>query len=460
MKSRSLLFKLIAAFTAVIIIGLLAVFVFMTWSTAAEFERFKERLDDQRAGELSVALSRYYASADDWTGVQPYVKHIGGLWDWHIVVTDIDGAVVADSDDGTLGAPVNQSMPAAPIVRPLGEMGQSFGTLHVEPRTSPGAERALLAIALDRIGLFLFLGLIVALAASVALAWFLSRRVLAPVQVLRSAVQRLGAGDLSQRVEITDRGELGELASSFNAMADALQHMNHLQRQMIADIAHELRTPLSNIRGYIEAVRDRVIEPDEETIATLDEEALLLSRLVEDLQELSLFEAGQMTMEQQPEDIAALVTHTTDAMAAAAAAHNIHIERRIEDDVPLVSIDYHRISQVLRNLLDNAFAHTPEGGCITVGLSRAGDRVQVSVSDTGYGIERDDLPYVFDRFYRADKSRTRATGGSGLGLTISKGLVEAHGGRLRVESVRGEGSRFYFTLPVFTDEKNTNEQSL
>ena len=458
MKNRSLLFRLIAAFTVVTIVGLLAVFVFMTWSTAAEFERFKERLDDQRAGELSMALSQYYGSAGDWTGVQPYVKHIGGLWDWHIVVTDIDGAMVADSDDGALGAPANPSATAAPIVRSLGQRGQSFGTLHVEPRTSPGTERALLAIALDRIGLFLLLGLIVALAASVGLAAFLSRRVLAPVQALRGAVQRLGAGDLSQRVEITDRGEMGDLASAFNAMADALQHMNHLQRQMIADIAHELRTPLSNIRGYIEAVRDRVIEPDEETIATLDEEALLLSRLVEDLQELSLFEAGQMTLERQPEDITDLVMHTTDAMSTAATARGIRIERRLDGGVPLVSIDYHRISQVLRNLLDNALAHTPQGGRVTVGLTHTAGEVTVSVSDTGDGIEPEDLPYVFDRFYRADKSRTRATGGSGLGLTISKGLVEAHGGRLQVESAPGEGSRFFFTIPV-SDAEPTGEAS-
>lgn len=458
MKNRSLLFRLIAAFSVVIIVALLAVFVFMTWSTAAEFERFRERLDTQRAADLRISLTRYHATAGDWTGVQPYVKHIGSMWDWRIIVTDTDGTVVADSDETLLDTQYSESPRAGRLMSNIGER-QSFGTLYVEPQAPPGAERALLSLALERIGLFLLLGMIVASAASVALAWFLSRRILAPVRTLRLAVQKLGAGDLTQRVETTNLGDLGELASAFNAMANALQHMNNVQRQMIADVAHELRTPLSNIRGYIEAVRDRILEPDEETIATLDGEAILLSRLVDDLQELSIVEAGQMALERQPEDLAELVTHTTDAMATAATAKNVQLERRMADNLPLVLIDYHRISQVLRNLVDNALSHTGEGGCVMVEASRAGDWVQVSVSDTGEGIEPEDLPYVFDRFYRVDKSRTRATGGSGLGLTISKGLVEAHGGKMHVESRRGVGSRFYFTLPVFTEDDHAGERA-
>ena len=456
MKNRSLLFRLIAAFSVVIVVALLAVFIFMTRSTAMEFDRIKERLDTQRSSDLRLALTGYYASSGAWTGVQPYVRHIGSMWDWRIIVTDSNGVVVADSDEALLGQSYSAPPRAGSMICPMGE-GQLFGTMYVEPQTPPGAERALLAIALNRIGYFLLLGLIIAVAVSVALAWFLSRRILAPVDTLRLAVQKLGAGDLTQRVQLADRGELTELAAAFNAMADALQHMNHVQRQMIADIAHELRTPLSNIRGYIEAVRDKILEPDEDTISTLDGEAVLLSRLVDDLQELSVVEAGQMALERQPEDLTELVTHATDAMATSASDRNIRVEKKLSPDLPLVSIDYHRISQVLRNLLDNALSHTGEGGHITVEASRAGKWVQVSVADTGKGIEPEDLPYVFDRFYRADKSRTRATGGSGLGLTISKGLVEAHGGQLWVESKPGVGSRFSFTVPVFTEEPLEDE---
>ena len=451
MKNRSLLFRLIAAFSVVIVVALLAVFMFMTWSTAAEFDRFKNRLDSQRAADLRIALTSYYASAGNWTGVQPYVRHIGSMWDWRIIVTDSTGTVVADSGEELLGETYTDTPGAGTMVTAMGD-NQSFGTLYVEPQTPPGAERALLTLALNRIGLFLLLGLLVAFAASVALAWFLSRRILSPVESMRLTVQRLGAGDLSQRVENVEHGELGQLASAFNAMADALQHANHVQRQMIADIAHELRTPLSNIRGYIEAVRDRVVEPDEETIATLDGEALLLSRLVDDLQELSMVEAGQLTMDRQPEDVRELITRTTEAMATIAAARSVRIETRLAGDLPLVSIDFHRIGQVLRNLLDNALAHTGSGGCITVEARPEEQRVRVSITDTGEGIDPEDLPFVFDRFYRADRSRTRATGGSGLGLTISKGFVEAHGGQLRVESTRGVGTCFTFTLPVYQDD--------
>lgn len=450
MKNRSLLFRMIAAFSVVILVALLAVFTFMSWSTAAEFERFRANVDAQRAEDVRYALVRYYVNSGDWTGIQPYVKHIADMWEWRIIVTDADGVVVADSAEDLLGTLYTDETPGM-IVSTFGG-AQSLGTLYVEPQTPPGTERALLAVTLERIGQFLLLGLLVATAFAVVLAWFLTRRILAPVAELRGAVQRLGAGDLSQRVGVTDESEIGELAAAFNTMAGALQHANQVQRQMIADIAHELRTPLSNIRGYIEAVRDKVIEPDEETVATLDAEALLLSRLVDDLQEISIVEAGQMTLDIQPEDLTELLSHTTDAMRAIAGTHQIRLELCAPDSLPLVSIDYHRISQVLRNLLENAIAHTSEGGHIAIAAVPRGSYVEVSVSDNGAGIDAEDLPYIFDRFYRADRSRTRATGGRGLGLTISKGLVEAHGGTITVTSTRGKESRFSFTVPRFMED--------
>jgi len=449
-QNRSLLFRLIAAFAIVILVALLAVFIFMSWSTASEFERFKAHVDAQRGDDLHFALTRFYVAAGDWTGIQPYVKHISDMWDWHIIVTDAEGTVVADSTEELLGRTYQVSNNPDVMVYSFGD-DQEFGVLYVEPQTVPGAERALLSLTLERIGYFLLLGLLIASAVSVALAWFLSRRILAPVDSLRTAVQRLGAGDLEQRVEVEDRSELGELAVAFNTMATELQHANYVQRQMIGDIAHELRTPLSNIRGYIEAVRDKVIEADDETVATLDGEALLLSRLVDDLQELSIVETGQMTLDVQPEDLSELLIHACDATAAAAAARNLQLQLRLPDVLPIVAIDYYRISQVLRNLLDNALTHTAAGGCVTITATTREECVEVSVSDTGEGIDPVDLPYVFDRFYRADRSRTRATGGSGLGLTISKGLVEAHGGTIGVSSTEAKGSCFYFTVPVYTD---------
>jgi len=288
----------------------------------------------------------------------------------------------------------------------------------------------------------------VAVAIAVAITFFLSRRILAPVKALTSVVKRLGRGDFSQRVQVKDKGELGELAQAFNAMASDLEHMEKLRQNMVADVAHELRTPLSNIRGYLEAIRDGVIKPDKKTIRSLNEEAVLLSRLVDDLQELALAEAGELKLVYQTEDISKLVSQTVASIQAQAKAKGLVVSTSLPDGLPPVNIDYHRISQVLRNLLENAVAHTAKGGTITVAAKQQEKWVEVSVTDTGEGIPAEDLPNIFERFYRVDKSRTRATGGSGLGLTIAKRLVEAHGGKIKVQSEMRKGSCFTFTIPI------------
>jgi len=217
---------------------------------------------------------------------------------------------------------------------------------------------------------------------------------------------------------------------------------------MIADVAHELRTPLSNLKGYLEAVRDGVIKPDADAIRSLDEEAILLSRLVDDLQELSLAEAGELKLDCQTEDISRLINQTVAVVSAPAAAKGVSVSTDLPDTLPSVNIDSHLISQVLRNLLENALAHTARGDAITVTARQQDNWLKVTVADTGEGIPDEDLPNIFERFYRVDKSRSRATGGSGLGLTIAKRLVEAHGGRIEVQSELGKGSRFTFALPV------------
>ena len=287
-----------------------------------------------------------------------------------------------------------------------------------------------------------------AVAIAVAITFFLSRRILAPVKALTSVVKRLGRGDFSQRVQVKDKGELGELAQAFNAMASDLEHMEKLRRNMVADVAHELRTPLSNVRGYLEAIRDGVIKPDAKTIRSLNEEAMLLSRLVDDLQELALAEAGELKLVYQKEDVSKLVNQTVASVQAQVKAKGLSVSTSLPDRLLPVNIDYHRISQVLRNLLENAVVHTAKGGAITVAAKQQDNWVEVSVTDTGEGIPAEDLPNIFERFYRVDKSRTRATGGSGLGLTIAKRLVEAHGGKIKVQSEMGKGSCFTFTIPV------------
>jgi signal transduction histidine kinase len=280
------------------------------------------------------------------------------------------------------------------------------------------------------------------------LALALSRRILRPVDALTAAAHRLEQGDLSQRVAATGRDEIGQLAHAFNAMADSLSRNEQLRRHMVTDVAHELRTPLSNVRGYLEALRDGVAAPTPELIESLYEEALLLTGLVDDLQELTLAEAGQLTLAREAVAPAAAAQRAAQAVEAAAAARGVEVAVDVPPDLPAVDADPKRLGQVLRNLLANAVRHTPAGGQVTVAARARGGAVEVAVRDTGEGIAPAHLPYVFERFYRADRSRARATGGAGLGLAIVKQLVEAHGGRVAVASAPGQGATFTVTLPA------------
>jgi len=299
----------------------------------------------------------------------------------------------------------------------------------------------------ESINRFLLLGGSLAIVIALVLTFILSRRMSSPIGVLANAARRLGGGDLSQRVRFQGKGEVKELAQAFNSMAADLERAGQLRRNLVADVAHELRTPLSNIQGYLEAIRDRVMKPNAATIRSLNEEAALLSRLVNELQELSLAEAGELKLVYQAEDIANVVKQAINSWQHQVAAKEISLSLDLPDNLPPVNIDRQRVNEVLYNLLENAVVHTREGGTINVAATRHGDWVEISVSDTGEGIPAEDLPNIFERFYRVDRSRARATGGSGLGLTIAKRWVEAHGGKITAKSELGKGSSFSFTLP-------------
>jgi signal transduction histidine kinase len=298
----------------------------------------------------------------------------------------------------------------------------------------------------------------------------LSRRILGPVEALTAAARRMETGDLSQRVEVRSRDEIGELAHAFNSMAGGLERTEQLRRHMVTDVAHELRTPLTNIRGYLEAVRDGVALPRPELIESLHEEALLLDQLVNDLQDLALAEAGQLRLACGPLDIVAAIESAAAALRPALAAKDLSLVLEPAPDLPLAVADAKRVGQILRNLLNNALTHTPPGGTIAVAavpttedgrrktnvyesvvpssVLRPSSFVLVRVSDSGVGIAPEHLELVFERFYRADPARARATGGAGLGLAIVRQLVEAHGGRVWAASTPGQGATFSFTLPA------------
>jgi signal transduction histidine kinase len=326
-----------------------------------------------------------------------------------------------------------------------------IGTLYVDPISDLALQSAQNAFV-ESLNWTLLITAILAALAAIALTVILSRRILHPVAALTIAARRLESGDLQQRVNVHATGEIGELAHAFNAMAETLSKNEELRQSMVSDIAHELRTPVTNIRGYLEAIQDGIIEPtDMSVIDSLFEEAVLLNGLIQDLQELALAEAGALHYELHPVSLDDVVEQTISMLQPSASSKQITLSSHLPDDMPPVTADYRRVSQVLRNLINNAIRHTPPDGEITVSAEIHANEIEVKITDTGEGIDAENLPFLFERFWRADPSRSRVTGGAGLGLAIVKQLVEAQGGRVQVQSVKGKGSTFCFTLPRYPE---------
>jgi len=290
----------------------------------------------------------------------------------------------------------------------------------------------------------------VAAASALVLAALLGRHILQPVVSLTDAARGMAAGELGRRVTVRSSDEIGLLGQAFNSMADNRARLEELRRNLVNDVAHELRTPLANLQGYLEVLRDGIALPTPEVLATLHDESLLLSRLVADLQDLALAEAGELPLDAAPVTLTEPVLQALVALRPHADAKGVRLTTRLPDDLPAALADSARLSQILRNLLRNALAHTPPGGTIEITVDTLDREARVAVRDTGVGIPPEHVPHIFDRFYRADLARSRTTGGSGLGLAIVKHLVEAHGGRIDVTGSVGGGSTFCFTLPVAT----------
>ena len=310
-----------------------------------------------------------------------------------------------------------------------------------------GVEMAQQAM-LERINQAILAGGAAALSAALAVGFLIFRSVTRPVDQLRLAAQAVSSGDLSARVTIHTGDELAKLGVAFNAMADSLQRGERLRRDLTADVAHELRTPLAVVQSNLEAMLDGVYPLDAEHLANVMEQTQVLARLVNDLRTLALAESGQMPLHRQPVDPGGLAAMVASAFRTRAAEKGVSIETDIDSGLPPTSIDSQRMYQVLSNLIDNSIRHTPSGGRITVGAKDGDRRIVLSVSDTGSGVSPEDMPFIFERFYRADKSRSRAEGGTGLGLAIAKTLVQAHGGTIAARSQAGRGTTIEISLPI------------
>jgi len=284
--------------------------------------------------------------------------------------------------------------------------------------------------------------------AAVVLALIVSRQLTRPLRRLAAAAGEIARGNLAVRVNERTQDEAGQVGRAFDTMADALQQQEQARQSFMTDIAHELRNPLSVLRGNLEAIQDGLLEPTPEQVSTLHGQSMALSRLVEDLRTLSLASTGHLDIHRQEMDLRQVAGAVVAGFQPSAAERGIVLSLQAPNELPFVFADPERVGQALRNLIDNALRYTPPGGSVVVSLTADEGQVTVAVADTGGGVTPEDLPHVFDRFYRADRSRSRATGGSGVGLAIVKQLVEAQGGGVSAQSEPGRGSTFAFSLPA------------
>ncbi|MFC4500902.1 MULTISPECIES: sensor histidine kinase [Streptomyces] len=323
----------------------------------------------------------------------------------------------------------------APYVAPAAELFLGGGDNRAAPRwnMSPGNKAKVFGTA----------GLVLAL--TVAVSAVVAIRLVRPLRALTEAAQQ--PPDRHARVAVTTRDETGILAEAFNDLAERRERLEIQRKAMVSDIAHELRSPLTNIRGWLEVTRDGLVEPDPELLGALHEEALVLQRVIDDLRDLAAADAGTLLLHREPVPADDLLAQVAAAHRVAAKTADVHL-RTETDGIPWLDADPVRLRQALGNLVNNAVRHTPAGGTVTLTARRAGADVVLAVADTGTGITAEDLPHVFERFWRAEKSRSRRTGGSGLGLAIVRHLVAAHGGTAEATSTPGSGSVFTLILPA------------
>lgn len=460
---RSLNLKLILAFLAVGVVGIAVVAVLAVQGTALQFSDY---LIEGGRESLVAQLSEHYHEHGNWNGVEevlppapawgsPLARGKGrpdapgaaasGFWPGgHFSLLDAAGQVIV----GGAGYVVDSVVPHAQLGQgiPIEVDGEVVGVLIT--RRAAFAMEPIERGFLDRVNTTLLTATAGATALALLLGVLLARSLTRPLRELTDATHAVAEGNLALQVPVRSRDELGELATSFNQMSARLARSRDLRRQMTADIAHELRTPLSLILGHAESLSEGVLPPTAETFHVIHDEAQRLNGLVEDLRTLSLSEAGELLLSRRPVSVGELLERTIRAHTPQAQQKSLSLDLDLGPELPSLYVDPDRVAQVLDNLLNNALRYTPAGGAISLSALGSESGVRIAVEDSGPGIPDGELSSIFERFYGAGKSHRRHEGGSGLGLAIAKSIVEAHGGRIWAESGPEEGARFVVELPV------------
>lgn len=451
---RSLSFKLTIAFMVVSVLGTVLVAVLVNWQTRRQFGNLVQTLYQDDLADFGDQLADYYQTNSSWQGVEQMVFADPPDDDSHDKHDRWLPATLVDSNQrvifGDRRYPVGERLPDELVDSglPIEVNGETVGWL-VLASVGDGRSDFYGSPEADFLANLNRTTLVIAASAGVMALLFgivLARTISHPVSELKSATQRVAQGELGHQVPVRSPDEIGQLTASFNQMSADLAKANQLRRQMTADIAHDLRTPLSVLQGYTEALDDGKLPGNSDIYQSMHRQVKHLNRLVEDLRTLSLADAGQLSLHPQPVAPRDLLEHTVLIYAQQAEKQQVALDLQVPEKLPQIKVDLDRLVQVLGNLISNALRHTPAGGHIRLAAEN-GQQLVLRVQDSGAGIAPDDLPHVFDRFYRGDKSRS-PNGESGLGLAIARSIVEAHNGRITVTSTPGQGTTFTITLPT------------
>jgi signal transduction histidine kinase len=449
--------KLILAFWVVSVFGIVIVALLAGRVSQLEFNRF---ISETRYQGLVDQLSNYYTKNGSFRGggfLLAAAQPAQGGQPREYLVVDTDGKVLL-----ALAQRIPIGLPSPDFIRfgfPISS--KEHVVAYLIPLRPPRGPADTAAENIQRINLSLFIGAIFATLIALLFGWIMARNITRPVRDLNMAAQSITQGDFEKQVAITTRDEIGTLAASFNQMVASLKRSRDQRRQMTADIAHELRNPLSIILGNAEALSEGVLPATPEALDIIYDEAKHLSRLVDDLRTLSLSESGELHLQLSLADPHEIIERCAAAFGMRAAEKGLSIRAEAAHGLPRIEVDVERILQVMANLVDNSLKHTPEGGLIILSAVRSGgaetplaqERVEFSVEDSGSGIPAEELPHVFERFYRGKQSTGRIQDGSGLGLAISRALVELHGGQIFVTSRAGKGTKITFSLPAATSSE-------
>ena len=449
---RSISSKLILAFLSIGVVSVLIIAATAVWSTRAEFIRF---LSDQTQYTIVSRLEEHHRTYGSWERVesifvygnmQPGIGPETHMRRQPFALANVNGRIIIP------GGPYRHGQTLSPAALeggiPITEDGEVVGFLMPLRGQFEGTPRELQFI--QRINRLLLYGALIGAVIALLLGIFLSRTLTRPIRELTQATHAVSEGDLSQKVPVRSNDELGELAQAFNTMSSELSRSINARKQMTADIAHELRTPLSLIIGHAEAVHDGVLPPSRENFEIIREEATRLEHLVNDLRILSLADAGELSIQPQTIQPQRLLLDVASTYQYEAQRKNVKLELEIASPLPTIEVDPGRMTQVLTNILENAMRHTPEGRRIVLSAKDVGARVELAIQDSGPGLPAEDLERIFDRFYRTDISRQRdgaGAGGSGLGLAIARSIVQAHGGSILAESESEKGLKVIIRLP-------------